>query len=110
MMKKQQSNEPFCLEIWLATSAKGCLAGNEKKTKITERREVWEGCFSAPVCTHLHLHGDLCATLDSQDNCMLCHSFCRVAHQVFQAKKSCRFHMLLQLVEVKPVESTTNAG
>jgi len=38
--KKQQSNEPFCLEIWLATLAKGCLAGNEKKTKITERREV----------------------------------------------------------------------
>jgi len=81
-----------------------------KKTKITERREVWEGCFSAPARTHLHLHGDLCTILDSQDNCMLRHCFCRVARQVFQAKKSCRFHMLLQLVEVKPVESMMNAG
>jgi len=32
-MKKQQSNEPFWLEIWLATLAKGCLAGNEKRQR-----------------------------------------------------------------------------
>jgi len=44
-LQKKQSNEPFCLEKWLATSAKACLTGNEKKRKRIERREVCERDF-----------------------------------------------------------------